>query len=744
MAVEAGPTVATIEKLPILGSSPVRWELRAGVKPYESEIDLRPQDAATLLEGPLRRRTLVMSTGKTTLTAEGVYPLLRAVGENEFIHRVVLVDRRWFWSHRHVTRHFNVRRVVGSARQKAPDTVPELEPLTPKIAYAPFSLKDGVRPWNAREILENVLEACISAEGNMGLGGAALIKPEVGNLIDNLPIEDLELDDPADVALRRVLAYLPEASVVVELDGSVVVKSRADGAEEAIIPKAGAESVGLGHVEPIANARIRPKMIHVLFTREHEVRFDFAESDSPTHTEDGRYMDNVLSVPDYQLTLKDPAGNPVAGDPIRAQGTWITFVEALNAWKAPPRQSNLQNAAGWFPFIRRAMVPYMDLWTPVGLNGQRDPDADWMARLSAIQTHYRRTFRISSRWMARILQLKAVKAATLDPTTGTRAPALAYADFARVGSQRTFRLTSGAVSGAFYVMNVKSAPVSASKATTLPAAPADVSITDHDQGIVSIDFKPDIYRLYEMLLPSMVQMNSSALAAGGLPNAPGPTADINDATQPIAFNARGADHGQPELSANHRVALVMTAIPAGSNDQKAEQLYRHTVWPSDVSGLLPGALQRNIDQSMGPELEIRINATIETARVAWKVERSDDIEKAFGLRGGGAKIDDLIVNREGDYQGGASLKAIAHAVAARTWAALTDRWQGSKTVKLAPQTPLAGNIESVSHEVTTAGAVQTRIELPGKLPPIDLLSLLPESTRRIVLRLAPSPGKAPQ
>jgi len=744
MPVTVTPTKATIEGMSILASSPVRWELHAGVKPFESEIDLRPVDAEKLLQGALRPRTLVMETGDTTLTAKGVYVLVRGVGENEFIHRVVMVDRRWFWSHAHVTRHFNMRRVVGSARQKAPDTVPELEPLTQRIAYAPFSLKDQVKPWTAREILENVLEACFKAEGKMGMGGKAVIKPEVGNLIDNLPIEDLELDDPADVALRRVLAYLPEASLVVELDGTVVVKSRADGKEGPILAGAGDESVGLGHVEFISNARIRPSAIHVLFTREHEVRFDFAEDSAPTHTEDERYMDNVLPIPDYQLTLKDAAGQNLGGDPVRAQGTWIPFHVAFNSWGAPPRQSNVTSAAGWYAFVRAAMVPYIDLWTKIGLNGQRAPDTDWMARLSAIQTHFRRTFRINHRWMARILQLKAVKVATLDPTTGTRAPALAYADFARVASQRTLRLASDYDAGAFYVMNVKSAPASATTATTLPAAPASVTITDHDQGIVSIDFHPDIYRMYEMILPSMVQINGSALAANGLPNAPGPTANINDATSPIAFNARGTNHKQPELTANHRVALVLTAIPAGSNSQDSEQLHRVVVSPGDVAPLLPPALASNIGQSSGPVLEIRINATIETARVAWDVSKRDEIEKAFGLLGGGGKIEELIINREGDYQGGASLKAIAHAVAARTWAALTDRWQGSKTVKLAPKTRLEGNIEKVSHEVTTAGAVQTRIELPGQLPSIDLLSLLPESTRRIVLRLAPSPGKAPK
>ena len=82
-------------------------------------------------------------------------------------------------------------------------------------------------------------------------------------------------------------------------------------------------------------------------------------------------------------------------------------------------------------------------------------------------------------------------------------------------------------------------------------------------------------------------------------------------------------------------------------------------------------------------------------------------------------------------------------MAARTYAILTDRMQGSKSVSLMPTAEAVGSVDNVSHEIGSDGATRTLIELPGNLPPIDLFSLLPESTRRIVLRLAPSPGKAP-
>ena len=60
---------------------------------------------------------------------------------------------------------------------------------------------------------------------------------------------------------------------------------------------------------------------------------------------------------------------------------------------------------------------------------------------------------------------------------------------------------------------------------------------------------------------------------------------------------------------------------------------------------------------------------------------------------------------------------------------------------MSPKTEPIGWLESVTHEITTDGAAQTMLDLPEKLREIDLFALMPESTRRVVLRLAPSPGK---
>ena len=714
---------ALINNFPLLASSEVRWTLKDGVKPFEAEFDIQPHFADQLLSGKtLAPVELYLNDGSgNDVTISGLYVIARGVGPNPHIARILVVDRRWFWPNIHVIKHFNVRRNIGVKRQRRLDTPPELQVVTPDIAYAPFSLNEG-QPWKAREVLQNILQNILTSETQTtGTGGPFVIDPTLGNRLDNLPIENLEIDHPGDEALQRVLSYLPEAAVAVGKDGTVRVYAKASGAEEDIVLSAGAESVTGGHVEWISNARIRPRKIHVLFTREHEIRFDFTEDpQGPTGDLDDRFMDNVLSVPDWDLKLKDNESV--------VQGTWLPFPKALDAWGSPPNQSNLTTAAAWLAAIRRNMIPFVDLWTGIKLNGNFAPDADWMARLGAIQQHWRLTYRINPRWMARILQLKASKVSTLNPATGDRAPALVYADYCRLASRKSITQHDSADGPVPVAMNVDSYPVGNDLDDTAIAAPARVSIMDHDQGILHLDFVGDPYRMSEMILPSKMENV--------------PTIDINDTSAAVAFNVQSSRYDATAMSAGHKVAVVLTAIPAGTNDARKSHLQRVTKSPADLTGIVPANLMRGIEQSVGPEMEIRINPTMETARVVWLDSRREDIEAAMGKVAWKApEIDDLVVNLTGNSDNAASLDAIAASVAARTYAMLSDRYKGGKTVRLKAGPEPIGYLQEVTHTVASTGATETTLNLPDKLPQIDMFSLLPDSTRRLVLRLAPSPSQ---
>ncbi len=730
----ADATIARLGGVPLLSDPPVRWESKAGVRPSEGTFSLRRDDLPTLLTGGFRPLTLEIDDRQgRVLKVNFLYVIAEEPREHPEVARVRVVDRRWFWSYVHVSRNFNKRRVVGIKRRRTAGVPPELDPLTPEIAFHPATLRDGAL-WKAEEVLENVLAHALRGESRAtGFRANLMIDPTIGNALSNLPMEDIELEDSGDNAVARVLKYLPEAQVRVDKSGTVRVYSRVDGQDAAMVQSAKPELYGQGHVHLISNARLRPRKINVIFTRQHEVRFDFEETSSPTTTEGARSISNVLPVPDFSLTLASNNAN----EPGRTvdQGTWITLVEAFDAWRAPPRQDHLTGAGPWFAALRQLMVPYLDLWTGIGLSGVRDPDADWMGRIGAIQEHYRRTWRISPRWMSHIAQLEATLIATVDPATGTRAPALVYCDYARLASQRSIWKDKLDDAEATYAMNVQGYPASG-QLTEGRSAPFELSIVDVDQGIIHYDYRPDPFRVYEQSVPGMIGLGTTS---GAKPSRIGPTWDIDDTTRPIAFNAISDSHDAPQLTTTFKVAVLLTAVPATRNSQQNLHLYTIERKAEDVQKFLPATMRGGA--SLGPDLDIRIGANIETARVSWVDDAASDIEKSFGVIDGFANIDDLIVNLEGDAAGGASLAAIADAVAAKTYAMFSDRFMGENTVAMFPQAEVAGHIESVSHEVTTGGAAVTNIKMPEKLTEIDIFSLLPDSTRRLILRLAPSPGK---
>ncbi len=728
---------ARLDGIPLLSDPEVSWDLKSGVSPSESVFGVSPEHAHTLLRGSggsLRPVTLEMDDGNgRSVKIESLYVLAEEPRENPNVAKILVVDRRWFWSHAHVSRAFNTRRVVGSKRRRGPGGVPEIDPLTPEVAYHPATLKNG-KPWKAKDALESVAQNCLNPEAKLNGSRANLtIDPAIGSRLDNLPLEDVELEDSGDNALARMLTYLPEARVKVRANGDVVIYSALDGADRSFAEDTGPEIIGYGSTSLLMNARLRPQKIHVLFAREHELRFDFTESASFTGGENDRRMSNVLPVPDFSLDLAN--GNTVD------QGTWISLVSAFNAWKAPPRLGHLKSAQAWFKGLKRVMVPFVDLWTPIGLAGVRDPDADWMGRISAIQEHWRKTYRVSPRWMSRIAQLKPVLLATIDPATGTRAPALVWADYCRLATQRSLWKDLLDDDSFVYGMNFKSHPKSGNLKDGRPS-PARVSVLDSDQGIIHFDFVPDTLRIYQTALPGMLTLEDSGNDNIGLPKDAGPTADIEDVSKPIAFNAISQNHKAPTLSDEYKVAVVLTASPATFNTSGNSHLFRVTKKPKDVKKFLPAVSQAGLEQAEGPELEIKVNASIETARVAWTDSDATLIERSFGIGTTNPQpIDHLVINKDGPAEGGASLDAIATAIAAQVYGALSDRYQGSRGVPLQSTAEPAGFVDSVRHQVTTQGAMLTSFQWPEKLAQIDMFSFLPDSTRRIVLRLAPSPMK---
>lgn len=716
--------VATLDGRPLL-NGPISWTLRSGVAPSRADFEMMPSDAEALMQGGLRPVTLKLaSPGADGSEFTNLYVLQIRPADTPKTLLVRVVDRRHFWTSKHVNRLFNARRNVGIKRVPAGFDVPELSPLEPKILYGPWSLNGGVE-WAAKPAIEAIFETIKESEKDAsGVTPSLVIESDIASFTGKtLPLQDMELADDGAAAMQRLLNFIPGAEVTVDADGTVRVYSIASGAEESIMRAMEDEQDGGGHAMPISNARLRPSEVRVLFAPEVELRFDFEEH-APGSTfeppgSNDTFMDNVLPVPDYSLNV--PGIGKVA------QGTWITINQALRAWSTDGSGINLSLAA-----VRKAMVPGLDLWTGLRLSQLGNSAADWASRVGALQTHYRRTYRIHQQIVARVRSIRAYRTATINPQTGSRAPATAFQDWAIVATQRFLATQLQGGAGKFaYCQNVDGYPSSNLLDSSAIVSPIEVRVTDPDQGIVSLTLKTDPFRVREQFLPSKVTNIPTGAIKAGL----------------VAWNSLEPGQAPPELSANHKVSIILTVVPAAPNSQ--ERLFRVTRKPNDVASLLPSTLKGGLNDAKGPPLEVFVGPGWEMARIAWVDRQESRIKNALGFGSAEAKGDvtslaDLVVNagpQKGIGNAGASLDAIANSIAASIYAGHADRIEGSRTKPVTHAARIAGFVETALHSVMPDGVSTSTVTVMGQKSPFDLMSMMPTHTRKIILKLASS-GKA--
>lgn len=725
---------ATINDKPILGGGVVAWPLREGTKPVIQTFEMAPLDAINVATsgGPVTLK--ITPEEGNEVVVRGLFVLNIQPGDSPYISKITLADLRVWWSYPCTKRSFNVRRNVGTKRLFANDQVPQVNPIASKVAYHPATLNKA-RPFEPLSMLQNALKRLEQHNRENGYGGfQVIIDDRIGSKLSPLPVEGVLLDDTGDQALDRVLSYLPEAMVYVDYDAVVIVTSRATGDEKKVIQALMPEIVDEGHTDLVQNRLIRPREIHVLFTREVELRFDFTEQRLAVGTisvdpPDSRTLQNVLPSPDYQLEVAD--GVPGDKAPV-CQGTWLNFDEAFNYWGTLPRLRRNGSARKLdHDLIQRAFIPQMDLWAAIGMAGERPNDAgelrDWMARIVACQNHYRMTFRISAPFMDRILSIRAYRATTADPVSKTRSPALAYGDYCILPTQRMIWKNIADKKPMDYAINKTAYPTTGILDATAEPSPCDVEVVDSDQGIIRLNYKSNpIYGANETILPS--QMAGDAI----------PTADITNRFRPVSFDTVLRSGNPPRLSPSYQMAVVLTAVPAAPNTN--DQLHRIVVKPGDISGMLPDSQTAGLEDARGPVMEIRIGAGVEVARVAWNDARRVDIEKIFGLpegAEGAPNLQGLVINEDatGDLRNGASLNAIAKAAAARIYASLVDRFEGGMTGHMNGQVRPAGWLSEVRHELRQDGETVTVLEMPPQIPQLSLFGWLDSATRQSVLGL---------
>ncbi len=717
---------AFLAGVPLMGDVPQRWPVKTGVSPTFMEFDVPRSLMAGLMQNAgVGGGVTLEFTGPGGGKIEKLFILTDVAPDNPAKGRVRVTNRNYLWTKKWVLGRYNMPRRVGSQIRGDWNAALVPEVPDPRFEYAVYSLNDG-EAWNALEVLIDILTKSYR-EGGLEEAGVK-IDAEVETL-RKVSVNALSVDAMGANALGQVLGLLPGVDVCRDPDGLVRLMSRLSGREGEVVQSSGPELLDAGSPIQISGDFTRPRMVRVGFTIESEIRFDFlGDGFAPTIDEENpiRHARNVLPIPDH-------SGVPV-GQKLKAQGTWEVIRDYLEAVGPAPRIGVITPK-----LLNRAMLPELKLVGAIGVHGLFDPDGenlDWGLRISTLMQHWRTTFQIERHWMDRFLAIRAHLTASINtgPAGGQRARARVYADHAIRPSQKAHILASLDAEELAYAFNIPGYPGENAviEQDTARPAPAILQIVDHDQGILHLNWTLGPFGLADHVFPGLIANSDVKVPVGTVR----PDLRRSNTSQPIAFNIRAEGGQVPQLATEDRIAMIFTAVPASPNDKR--QLYWIDIKPEDVKELLPAAAAAGLSSAKGPVQELRIGAGIETARIRWKDDERETIEKIFGVGGflenPTEELADLIVNRgEGVTEGAAGLQSIARAIAATVYAKEADRTQGRKQTSLNMGVVPQGYLSEVVHS-SKDGEQTTSMGLPDSVDPLNFAALLPPDVRQVIFR----------
>lgn len=650
----------------------------------------------------------------------------------------VLADRRWRWQYTLISRDYNVPKKTGD--RTALVNVPYEGFVTvDEYDYKIYSLKDGNTVWEAKGVIEDVLQQ-LKDDGD----GFDFV-------IDQMPVRDksgedrefslqnVVLRDQGDVALSRVLSYIPGASVWVDAEGTVRVINGADidQARRYFERLPNATWDGQRVVE-IDRKGIRPRNIIVHYQREVEVLFNYGDNFSNTTISDlnpaAPYLENVIQTVDDKTTVTeyDPIAKRQVTKTNLPPGTWVNFKSWLSAMndRLPP------NSDPWT--FKTLSLHWLqdDLDGVLGAGGKDlDTEANISMRIQAIKQHFRQSFRINRRFMESVRDIKNVSAMLLDPYTGARGPSRVWSQAAVVPSSKG-KMTMNRDStkaGVYRNVDYFSPTLGEYNGRTIeaPHGPTKVNMVDRDLGIFRLDWIVSPYGTDSSFLPGLVVNEDGNYRV--------PQRDL--AKQDTVAMGAGIkiESGTNGIFLSDRLSsrVMLTIVPGSPNNKNV--FHKETVSASDVESFTEGDWK--IDGGGGPDLEVFVAPTEATARFAWQNDHTAQgtVGRLLGLYDddsieSGVEGEELpgyvLVNKERE------LHAHAQSVAAEMFINFADTFQG-KAATILPKNGvrIAGNMSGVTVQVAAApsGKVSAMHEFPGTHKPISRLALMNEGARQVVL-----------
>lgn len=746
----------TLGGIPLGGVGAVVWRFVTGTEPYATTFhvhkDVWNQRLKQHLGKPLE--LVVTDSRRQTYRIKDIYVLHTAPSDspNRVYFRVA--DKRWLWIYTLVSRDYNVPRKSGdrvSINNNIHKRPVEVDVTVDEYNYKPWSLKDGENRWTPKDAVKDVLDILVGADGYT---------------VESFPIADggefslqnVSLRDSGDVALARLLSYIPAASVYVDGDGMVRVIDAADfdGMQEYrnSLPPDTWNGDSLAYVDRKA---IRPKDVAVHYQREVEIVFEYSDDYSGSTisppVKDAPFLENVIPVVD--ATKRDGSTpieftmyNPKTGKSTTqecAPGTWIE----ARQWLAVMDDDKPDGSWDWnFDTISLH-------WIKGNLEKALGGDTVYVkdlsesrnvaARVQALRKHWRQTFRISPRYMNRIRDLQALRVAIIHPVTGARGPALVWGQACVIPTKKGLLAARKDPERAGVYWQIDNLPSAGEDLNTVSPSPATIQILDRDQGIFRVEWIGSPFGTTAAIIPCNTEDSSGTLQV--------PTRDLSKQDTDIMGPNMRVEGGGNEffLKDSMEFKCLMTMVPGAPNNKT--QFHVETLAASDIADVFQK--EYRIQNGDGPTLDVFIPPGESAARFQWQRDTqaratiilllglNEDDPNAAGLPADDPKtpkIDEsamngfVLINKElelYEHSRGAAAEAIS---------AFADNLEGaSSTVMTRNGLKLKGNMSGASVQIDGApsGRVSTTHEFPGQSAPVSRFAMLNETARQMVLGIVP-------
>lgn len=728
--------------IPIAASSAVAWRFTTGTRPHVATFSVYFRD----WDGGLRQKigqaadlVITDARGQTT-TIKHLTMLHEVPSQAPNLRSFVLADRRWRWQYTLISRDYNVPKKTGDRTGQVNVPFPGFV-TTDEYDYKGFSLEGGDTVWTARAALEDVMRQLRREGDSFPFNIDSFpIRELTGGGAREFTLQNVVLRDQGDVALSRLLSYIPGATLWVTAEGFVKVINGADlsAAETYFNSLPGATWDGERAVR-VDRRATRPGKIIVHYQREVEILLEYTDNFSSTTVASPvphrPYIENVIQTVDDSTTVTeyDPMLKRRVTKTNLPPGTWVEFKGWLEAMEAdrPP------NSDPWtFDTIKLHWL-HGDLDGALGAGGKDyDEDANISMRIQAIKQHFRQSFRINRRLMDRTRDLQNVSAMLLDPYTGTRGPSRAWSQATVIPSKKGERMSRRMDESEAFVYRVVDyfAPTQAQfsgRTVEAPHGPTRVNMVDRDLGIFRLDWVLSPYGTDQSFIPCLLEDESGDYNA--------PTRDLSKQDEAPMGGGIKVEGGSNSIFLADRLQfrVLLTLIPGAPNNKRA--FHREEVSPADVESFALG--DWGIGSGEGPDLEVFVAPTEATARFAWRddsaasstigallgIDQDDPVESGIE----GTELPGyVLVNEERE------LRSHSRAVAAELYANFADSIQG-RVATAVPETGLkiVGNMSGATIQAAAApsGKVSAMHEFPGVQKPISRLALMSEGSRQVVL-----------